>query len=634
VAHGAAGQTIGMSEEGAERRLLRPFDRERDHARGGAGENAVDVVVYGDYLCPYCRRLRRVLERLRRTLGSRMVYVFRHFPNERAHPGATLLSRAAEAAGDQGKFWEMHDALYDHDLPVGEAQVREMVGQLHLDEARFAHDLASPETAARVDEDLADGRANDVKATPTIYIDGARYDGAWDFHAMLEAVDKPVGARVRSTARAFASLPASAGLVLLIAAVAALAFDNSPLASLYQGFVNAPLGIGPPRAALTLTVSDWLSDGLLSVFFLLVGLEIRREMTSGALTDWRAALLPVVAAVGGTLGPAAIYLALNPGPTAGGWSIATATNIAFALGVLAVLGKRAGAGLKVFVAAYSVMDDILSILILAIFYPRDFHPVWLIAAALAVAALATLNRWRVYTIWPYLVVTAALWLSLHTAGVEAALAGVLLAVFLPTRPAPSAAPLLAQAATALSELEHAERELRRKGDETRRLDQEPVWEWASRNLSAAADRLLSPAESVERAVAPWSNYLVLPLFAFSAAGIPLAANVFVQGGPRVLAGVILGLAVGKPLGIGLASLVAVKAKIALAPEGVTATAFLGAACLCGFGDTFSLLMADQAFPHGPYAAIAKIGVLGGSVLSAALGVSILYFSPRAGTKTR
>ena len=144
---------------------------------------------------------------------------------------------------------------------------------------------------------------------------------------------------------------------------------------------------------------------------------------------------------------------------------------------------------------------------------------------------------------------------------------------------------------------------------------------------------LTGAATVERAVAPWSNYLVLPLFAFSAAGIPLAADVFVRGGPGVLAGVILGLAVGKPLGIGLASLAAVKARIAIAPDGVTLMAFLGAACLCGFGDTFSLLMADQAFPHGPYAAIAKIGVLGGSVLSAALGATILYFSPRAATKT-
>ncbi len=624
-----------MSDTGPpQQRLKRKVDRRRDHLRGGAGPTATSILIYGDYLCPYCRRLRRVLQRMREVLGERMVYIFRHFPNERAHPGADLLARASEAAGKQGKFWEMHDALYDRDLPIAAPQLEEIVRELGLDAKRFDKDLASKEIRARVDEDLADGRANGVSATPTIFVGGLRYDGAWDFHALMEALQNPVGARVRRTARAFANLPASAGLVLLLAAVAALVCDNTPLAGLYQQFVSAQIAIGPPSAALSLSVADWFSEGLLAIFFLLVGLEIRREMTSGALTDWRAAVLPVVAALGGASVPALIYLALNPGATSAGWSIATATNIAFALGILAVLGPRASSGLKVFVAAFAVMDDITSILILAVFYPKEFHPEWLAAAVIAGGALALLNRWRVYTIWPYLAATAALWLSLHLAGIHAALSGVALAAFLPTRPTPAAGPLLAQAATALAELEQAEKEARKRGHEIGRLKDEPVWEWASRNLSAASDRLLSPAESVERAVSPWSNYVVLPLFAFSAAGIPLAANIGVPGGPRVLLGVILGLAIGKPLGITAASYAAIRARIAVAPEDASMGAFIGAACLCGFGDTFSLLMADQAFPHGPYAAIAKIGVLGGSALAAAAGVTVLWLSPAAVTKTK
>lgn len=619
-----------MSAEGASARLIRQIDRRRDHARGGTGRGVVSVLIYGDYLCPYCRRLARVLTRLRETLGERMLYVYRQFPNERAHPGATLLSRAAEAAARQGKFWELHDALYAAEPPLGEAHVTEIAASLGLDMARFRHDLDGASVRTRVDEDLADGRRNGVTGTPTIFIDGHRYDGAWDFHAMLEAVDQPVGARVRRTARAFANLPASTGLTLLAAAAAAMICANSPASAAYAHFVGAQLGVGPPGRPLAMSVGDWVSEGLLSVFFLLVGLELRREMTAGALGAWRAAALPAVAALGGALAPALIYLALNPGPTQGGWSVSTATNVAFALAILAVLGRRASPGLKVFVAAFAVIDDLISIGVLAVFYPRDFQLGWLAASVLCVAAMATLSRWRVYAVWPYLAATIGLWVSLHLGGVQAALTGVLLAAFLPTRPAPAAGPLLAQAATALAELEHAEQEAKKAGV-ARRLDQEPVWDWATRNLTAAAERLTSPAERIEAAVAPWSNYLVLPLFAFTAAGIPLAADLAVPGGMRELAGVVLGLAVGKPLGICLAALIAVKARLATTPDDVGLSAFLGAAFLCGFGDTFSLLMADRAFPNPAYAAIAKIGVLGGSVAAAALGVAVLVIGARTMT---
>jgi len=216
-----------------------------------------------------------------------------------------------------------------------------------------------------------------------------------------------------------------------------------------------------------------------------------------------------------------------------------------------------------------------------------------------------------------------LWLSLHAAGVHAALAGVLLAAFLPTRPAPAAGPLLAQAATALAALEEVENEARQAGSEEWRIEQEPIWDWASRNLSAATDRLLSPADRAEQAVAPWSAHLILPLFAFSATGVGLSVELSSPGAHAILWGVILGLVIGKPLGVSLASLLAIKARIAVAPDGVTLRQFIGGACLCGIGDTVALLMADQAFPEGPESAVAKIGVLIGSVLAAALGAVVL-----------
>jgi NhaA family Na+:H+ antiporter len=607
----AAGQNLGRAIEVA-----------RDHVRGGNTDGRIiRVVSYSDFLCPYCRRFRKVLMNLRQAFGERIEYIFRHFPNERVHPGATFAARAAEAAGKQSRFWEMHDRLFDEKPPFDAERIRAIAREQGLDMDKFERDLAAPETLARVEEDLNEARRHGVDGTPTIFIDGARYDGAWDFYSMADAFEQPVSERIRRSAHAFASLPASGGLVLLIAAALALVCANSPLAGYYHTFIGSSFGVGMPGSLFSLTIGNWFSEGLLAVFFLLVGLEIRREMTAGGLADPRAALLPVIAAVGGGVMPALIYLALNRGATAPGWSVPTATDIAFVLGILALLGNRVPASLRVFIAAFAVMDDILSVLTLAIFYPHNFEAAWLIAAAGAILAMFVLNRARVYVLWPYLIVGAVLWFFLHSAGVHGALAGVVLAGFLPTRPAPDAAPLLAQAANALSALEYAQAKAEELGREE--PDGDLVLDWASRNLSAAAERLLSPADRVERAVAPWSTYLALPLFAFSAAGVGLNANLSVPGADDMILGVILGLVVGKPVGIGLASLAAIKAGIASAPKGVGIQTFIGAICLCGIGDTVSLLLADQAFPNGDEAAIAKIGVLIGSLLAAIVGAAII-----------
>jgi len=624
-----------MASDGAAAfRLQREVDPARDHVRGGGAQDAVTVVSYGDFLCPYCRRLMPVLARLREAIGDRLVYVFRHFPNERAHPGAELVARATEAAGKQGRFWEMHDRVYGHDLPIGGSLLLDLARELGLDTDRFAADMAGDEARRSVEEDLGEGRANGVTGTPTLFVDGVRYDGAWDFYSLLEALDRPVGARVKNAGRVFASLPASGGLVLLLAAALAIACANSPLGDAYRATIESSLVVGSPTW-LSMSLGQWCSEGLLAIFFLLVGLEIRREITGGGLTDWRAAALPVVAAVGGVIAPALIYLGFNHGTsTVHGWSIPTATDVAFTLGILAVLGEKIPAGLRVFVAALAVVDDVLSVLILAIFFPRSFAVVWLAGSAAAVLCLLVLNRWRVYATWPYAIVTIVLWFTLHHAGVHGALAGVLLAAFLPTQPAPAAGPLLAQAATALAALEHAERELKEhhrasagKG-EAPRVDQEPIWDWASRNLSAASERLLSPADRLESVLAPWSAYVVLPLFAFSATGVKLELDLSSEGATRVLWGVVLGLVLGKPLGISIASWVAIKSGGALAPGGVSLRQFLGAACLCGVADTVALLMADQASLPGTLASVAKISCLVGSFVAAALGATVMVARPK------
>src|SRR5882672_3042223 len=198
------------SSPGSAFKLLRTIDPGRDHIRGGSAPGGiVSVVVYGDYLCPYCRRLRHVLARLRQALGERLAYVFRQFPNYRAHPGATLISRAAEAAAKQGRFWEMHDLLYEQEPPLTEKHVFEFAQELGLDIERFRRDLQAEEIRNRVDEDIAEGKRNGVTGTPTLFVDGIRYDGAWDFYSMLEALERPVAQRVERSARVFASLPAS-----------------------------------------------------------------------------------------------------------------------------------------------------------------------------------------------------------------------------------------------------------------------------------------------------------------------------------------------------------------------------------------------------------------------------------------
>ena len=618
---------VSEATETDARHLLRAVDSSRDHVRGAGASDSARVVVYADFLCPYCRRLRLVLARLRQALGDRFTYVFRHYPRERSHPGAEAVARASEAAGKQGRFWEVYDWIYDQPPPVSEERVTQFARSLGLDMARFAEDLGSAWARERVEEDMADGRRNGVTGTPTLFVDGVRYDGAWDFHSMLEALDPPVAARLMRTARTFASLPASGGAVLLLAAAAALVCANTPLSSSYAAVVRSPFGIGPP-GMLSMSVGEWCSEGLMTVFFLLVGLEIRRELTAGALADRKAAALPITAAIGGVIVPALVYLAFNRGSTSAGWSIPTATDVAFTLGILAVLRDRVPAALRVFVAALAVADDVLSVITLAVSSPNSFSVAWLGASIAAVVTLAALNRWRVYATWPYVLATGILWLTLHSSGIHPTLAGILLAAFLPTQPTPSPGPLLAQAATALAELDYAEK-AKGEDDAMRSEDREPIWDWASRNLTAASERLLSPADRIERAVAPWSSYVVLPLFAFTATGVPLAIDLSSEGARGIFIGVVVGLVVGKPIGVLVTSWLAVGSRLAIPLQGVPRTAFVGAACLCGVSDTVALLMADHAFAGSGASAVSKIAVLVGSAIAAVIGSSILLLgAPR------
>lgn len=269
-----------------------------------------------------------------------------------------------------------------------------------------------------------------------------------------------------------------------------------------------------------------------------------------------------------------------------------------------------------FVAALAVIDDIISILTIAIFYARGFELGWLLAAGAMIGAMLALNRWRAYGGWPYVALAVGLWVSLHGAGVHAALAGVILAAFIPTRPAPLASPLLGQAATALAALEESPAQ-------SGKAQPQSVSNWARLNLAAASERMLSPAERAEQAVAPWSAFLVLPIFALTATGVSLSIDVSNPESGSVMLGVALGLVIGKPLGIVLVSLAAVKAKIGLRPADTSWRTFIGAACLCGVGYTVALLLADQAFADASHLQAAKLGVLAGSTVAGGLGAYLI-----------
>ncbi len=594
-------------------RLSLPVDADRDHILGPA-DAPVMLLEYGDYQCPYCRRAHDGIRRLRdERLGDRLGYVFRHFPNTRAHPQAWLAAEAAEAAAAQGRFWDMHDYLFAHQDALDRDGLVQAARELGLDAERFARELDEHIHAERVEEDFASARRSDAHSTPTFYVNGRRYDGAWDEESVLEAVNEPLGLKVRLLAEEFAGLSASAGLMMLIGAVLALVWANSPWGESYAALWETELAISIGEFALPLSLHAWINDGLIVVFFFVVGLEIKRELTAGELTEPRRAALPIAAAIGGMLGPALIYLLFNAGgPGSAGWGVPMATDTAFALGLLAMLGPRVPLPLRIFVAVLAIADDVGAILVLGLFYTEDIAMTGIAAAAVLFGVAMALNKARVYRPMPYALVGLALWLAVFHSGVHPTLAGVLLAAAIPTRGPPNTSGLLGQSMAAFHNLEtppHGERS-------------ESRYQSTVRTLETVVDRLLSPAQRLERNLQPWSSYLILPLFALANAGIVLTEEALNLLQPLSL-GVILGLVLGKPLGIALGAWLAVRAGLADAPAEFSWRQMIGAGSLCGIGFTMSIFIADAAFNDPAMLSLAKLSVMMASILAGVIGWVVL-----------
>ncbi|RYE73138.1 MAG: Na+/H+ antiporter NhaA [Oxalobacteraceae bacterium] len=379
----------------------------------------------------------------------------------------------------------------------------------------------------------------------------------------------------QSAIRRFLEAQSSAGLVLMAAAVVALGIANSPLAHSYDGILRSYLG--------PLSLSHWINDGLMVAFFLLVGLEIKREMLDGQLSTWPRRILPGVAAAGGMIVPALIYLAFNIGPTAAGWAIPAATDIAFALGVIALLGNRVPASLRVFLAALAIIDDLGAVVIIAVFYTASISVGHLAGAAIAVALLLALNRCGVRKLTPYLIIGLVLWVLVLRSGVHATLAGVILALTIPMDRTPGQTD--AHAGSPLHRLEH--------------LLHLPV------------------------------SFLVVPIFGLANAAVPvlgLPAEAFIA---PVTLGVAGGLLFGKVIGVFGFSMLAVRLGWADIPANAGRLQMLGVALLCGIGFTMSIFITLLAFPNSMLLqSEAKIGVLGGSLLSGALGYCVLRYAKR------
>lgn len=423
----------------------------------------------------------------------------------------------------------------------------------------------------------------------------------------------------------FARLEASGGIVLLLCTLLALAWANSPWAESYWHLWETEITVHAGGFEFSRPLHFWINDGLMVIFFLLVGLEIKREFLVGELSSPRKAALPIFAALGGMVTPALIYSALNQGKAGiHGWGIPMATDIAFSLGILALLGRRVPLGLKVFLAAFAIADDLGAVLVIAFFYTEGISWIHLLYGAAFSAALLLANWSGVRSILVYGLLGLGLWYSFLLSGVHATVAGVLLAMAIPARTRIDAEEFLRQGRALLEEFEAASRDggniLTNEGQQS-----------ALHALEEACELVESPLQRLEEGLHSWVAFGIMPLFALANAGVSLGgeARESVLANPVSL-GVILGLVLGKQIGITLFSWLSVKLRLAALPGGVSWRHIYGAGWLGGIGFTMSLFITHLAFGSRPeHLEAAKTGILTGSVLAALGGTAVLLGSRRA-----
>ncbi|SPP65809.1 Na+/H+ antiporter NhaA [Nitrospira lenta] len=590
--------------------LDRPVD-ERDHTLGPS-HASITLVEYGSYACGYCREANESIATVRDYFGDRVRYVFRQRPiphHELARRAAELVERAE---GEQ--FWKVHMALMTRSSELTEEDLVAVAAELDIDPDDSQTSATAERAKERVESDVASAKASGVLMTPSFFINNRRYDGPWDEQSLCDAMRGTLEHRLRSVTLDFVGWGPSAGVLLLLTTLLALVLTNSPLGAAFEALWHQDVGMVFGDLGFRMSLRHWINDGLLTIFFLVVGLEIKREITVGHLASRRSAALPIAAAIGGMVVPALLYLLIIPaGPWTYGWGVPMATDTAFAIALMAVLGRRVPVELRVFLTAAAIVDDIGSILVVAAVYSGPLQLGYLAVGAVIVGALGLLNQSRVYRVLPYMALGILLWACVHASGLHATLAGVLLALFIPTRPPPNFQALLTQANLIVSADEANGKDVLRHGPSLPAL----------RALDAIHERLESPASRVLRLAGGRSTYLVLPLFALANAGVVISTDAL-SGHNGLLFAIMTGLVIGKPIGLILASRIAVWTNLAEKPDSYSWLQLAGAGGLAGIGFTMSLFIAGQAFPIDADFAAAKLAVLAASVLAAVIGVALLW----------
>jgi NhaA family Na+:H+ antiporter len=400
----------------------------------------------------------------------------------------------------------------------------------------------------------------------------------------------------------------------MAATLIALVWANSPFADAYTSLWRTTLTIGAGDLSLSKSLHLWINDGLMAIFFLVVGLEIKREALVGELASPRRAILPIAAAVGGAVLPAILFILIAGGDpeAARGWGVPMATDIAFALGVLALLGSRAPVGLKVFLTALAIVDDLLAVLVIALFYTSDTSMTALAAAAAIFVVLVAVNRLGVRRPLVYALLGIGLWIAVLQSGIHATVAGVLLAMTIPARTRIDPSDFLARARGFIDDFG------RDVGEDPDAAHHAALWELEDLTESAQA-----PMLRMEHALHPWVAFLIVPLFALSNAGVPLFGDPVAIATEPVVLGIVIGLIVGKQVGITMAAWLVVRAGLASLPRGVSWRHIYGAAWLGGIGFTMSLFVGALAFGESPALALSKIGILSASVIAGVVGYLIL-----------
>ncbi len=399
--------------------------------------------------------------------------------------------------------------------------------------------------------------------------------------------DRLLHRRVIRPLQEFLQDSTASGVLLVAAAIVALVWVNSPVGDTYERFWRTTISIGSGTWGVSENLRSWVNEGLMALFFLVAGAEIKREFLTGELRDRRAAALPVIAAVGGMAAPALIYLAINAGGEgARGWGIAMPTDIAFTLGILALASRQAPPGLRAFVLSLAIVDDILTFVMIAIFYPTNVDVVPLLAAVGLAAAMFGLTRFHVRLPVVYIVLGVGIWVALHASGVPAALAGVVIAFLTPASP------------------------IRRRHVE--------------------GEEEVSPLARVEHALLPWTSFVILPLFALANAGVRLSSTAIADAlSSPVSVGIVVGRIAGKIIGIGLVTWVAVRSGVARLPTGVRFAHIVGVAAAAGVAFTVSLFVTDLAFGDRPdLVTLAKMGILACAPIAGLLGYVLLRKSTR------